>query len=302
MKKILVVGSKGFIGSHTLLNFTTIDDFEVWGCDVINDYNAENYFVIDASNSDFEELFQQKDFDFCVNCSGSASVQDSLIHPLRDYYLNAVNVFKLLEAIRKYTPTCKFINISSAAVYGNPGKLPIVENAELQPLSPYGIHKLQAEQTCEAFYKFYQINTCSLRIFSAYGRGLKKQLFWDIGQKSVNSKEIILFGSGNESRDFIHVLDIVQAVEVVVKNAEYNGTVYNVANSVEVTVVHAADKLLNSLGWKGRLAFNSQQRKGDPLNWQADIRKLKALGYQQKITIEEGLNDYAKWLLEEKLV
>ena len=302
-KKILIVGSKGFLGSHILSHMTDLNDFEVWGCDVVNDYTAKNYFIIDASNSDFEEVFQNNQFDVCVNCSGAASVPDSLMHPLRDYYLNTVNVFKLLEAIRKYTPHCKFINISSAAVYGNPQKLPITEDSVAQPLSPYGNHKLQSEQICKEFHIYYQTNTCSLRIFSAYGAGLKKQLLWDISQKSAHSKkDIILFGTGNESRDFIHVLDIVQAVEIILRKGEFNAAIYNVANSIEITVAYVAETLLKSLGWKGSLAFNNLQRKGDPLNWKADITRLKSLGYNQKITIVDGLNMYAKWLIEEKLV
>ena len=302
MIKTLVIGSKGFIGSHLFKSLSAQGEFEVWGSDVVYDYTSHNYFVIDASNSDFEEIFEVNQFEFCINCSGSASVPDSLIHPLRDFYLNTVNVFKLLEAIRKYSPKCKFLNISSAAVYGNPVVMPITENADLRPLSPYGQHKLQAENICMEFHLFHQLKTCSVRIFSAYGRDLKKQVFWDIAQKSIKSKKMTLFGTGEESRDFIHVDDIVYGIECILKKGEYDGAVYNLANSIEVTIADAAAELLNSLGWQGELTFTGQSRKGDPLKWRADITRLKALGYEQKISISEGLKDYVKWLKEEKLV
>jgi UDP-glucose 4-epimerase len=205
MNKILIVGSKGFIGSNLGKYLNILASVEVWGCDVVTDYGASNYYLIDASNSDFEELFQAHSFDICFNCSGSASVPDSLLHPLRDFYLNSLNVFKMAEAIRKYRPECKFLNISSAAVYGNPEQLPIKETAALMPISPYGYHKLQSENICEEFNRFYNIQTCSVRIFSAYGNGLKKQLFWDISQKLSKNNEVVLFGTGMESRDFIHI-------------------------------------------------------------------------------------------------
>ena len=83
------------------------------------DYTAHNYLVIDASNSDFEEIIEGNQFEFCINCNSSASIPDSLIHPFRDFYLYTVNVFKPFEAITKYIPKCKFLNISCAAGYGN---------------------------------------------------------------------------------------------------------------------------------------------------------------------------------------
>jgi dTDP-glucose 4,6-dehydratase/UDP-glucose 4-epimerase len=292
--KILVVGSKGFIGTHLFNYYSTKS--EVWGCDVLMDYDAVNYFLVDASNADFDDLFQSIAFEVCINCSGAASVPDSVKNPQRDFYLNTLNVFNLLDSIRKHQPKCKFINLSSAAVYGNPSNLPIIENAELKPLSPYGFHKKNAEMICEEFSKFYGIKTCSLRIFSAYGNGLKKQLFWDIAQKAKHVNSLTLYGTGLESRDFIHVNDLIQAIDNVIKIGDFNAGIYNVANGEEITIKQAADIILKGIGWQGVLSFNNETRIGDPLNWCADISKLKSLGYKQRVTLTEGLNDYAKWL------
>lgn len=302
MSKVLIIGCKGFIGSHLENYLISQPDNEVWGCDVINDYTSNNYYVIDASNSDFEELFQLYRFDVCINCSGSASVPDSLIHPLRDFYLNTLNVFKLMEAIRKHANQCKFLNISSAAVYGNPTILPIREQVLLKPLSPYGYHKLQSENICEEFNKFYDLQTCCVRIFSAYGNGLKKQLFWDVAQKSKTSCSINLYGTGKESRDFIHIDDIAKVIELIILKGDFEGACYNVANGVEISVNVAVKKLLSYMEWEGEVSFNGHQRQGDPLNWQADISKITALGYQSDINLDFGLNNYVAWLKEEKLV
>lgn len=294
--KLLIIGSKGFIGSYLAKHFQNSGNHDVWTADVFVDYEQEKYFLIDASNSDFEDLFINQQFDVCINCSGAASVTDSLKNPQRDFYLNALNVFNLLDGIRKHQPTCKFVNLSSAAVYGNPKCLPILENTLCDPLSPYGYHKRNAELICEEFTRFYGLKTCSLRIFSAYGNGLKKQLFWDLAQKTIEKTDLVLFGTGQESRDFIHIYDIVRTIDLVIEKGDFNADYYNIANGKEIVIDFASRTLLEALGWNGVLTFNQLTREGDPLNWCANIDKLKALGYQQSVDISDGLKEYAAWL------
>ncbi len=296
--KVLIIGSKGFIGSHLLQSF----DFatEVWGCDVVTDHESTRYIQISAVNADFHEVFSSQPFDVCINCSGAASVPASLKEPLKDYELNTANVFRMLDAIRKYTPACKFINLSSAAVYGNPAKLPVAESFPVQPVSPYGIHKRQAEEICSSFYNFWQVGTCSLRIFSAYGNGLTKQLFWDLYQKSLTGNVIDLFGTGAETRDFIHVDDIARAIMQVIQKASFKGEYINIANGSQWMIKDVAAILFDALGWQGSIRFKGINRTGDPLNWQADISLLQAMGYQQRISMEQGLLNYAQWLRERR--
>jgi UDP-glucose 4-epimerase len=293
--KILIIGSKGFIGFHALEYFKN-QNFTVLGCDVVTDYVSKDYYQIDATNSDFHALFEKQQFDACLNCSGAASVPLSLEFPLKDFNLNTLNVFKILEAIRTYQPSCKFINLSSAAVYGNPSQLPINEKSQLQPLSPYGIHKFQAEQIVKEFSDFYKIPTCSLRIFSAYGNGLRKQLFWDMYQKFLNADAITLYGTGKESRDFIHVDDIVRAFHLVLDNGKFNGEATNIANGEEFTIEYVAELFRSNFEGQKTITFNNQVKQGDPLNWRADISLLKSLGYQQTISLEAGIQSYIHWV------
>jgi UDP-glucose 4-epimerase len=294
--KVIIIGSKGFIGNH-LLNFYLEEGNEVWGADVVVDYiEKERYFLIDASNSDYSSIFQTLQYDICINCSGAANVPDSLKNPLQDYYLNTVNVFKILEAIRRYQPACRFINLSSAAVYGNPLQLPIKEDDVPNPLSPYGIHKLQAEQICKEFHDFYSIKTCSVRIFSVYGPGLKKQLFWDLYNKVTTGTPFSLYGTGYESRDFIHVLDLMKAIELVTKNASFNADVFNIANGREILIKDAVLVFFKFFNQDIKYSFSGDKREGDPLNWLADISKLKSLGYQPAFDIETGLQSYYEWI------
>ncbi len=292
--RVLIIGSKGFIGSHAVTYFKN-QNYSVLGCDVVTDYDNSDYIQIDATNSDYHFIFENYQFDVCINCSGAASVPLSIQFPLKDFNLNTLNVFKILDAIRTTQPKCKFINLSSAAVYGNPEKLPITEDFKLKPLSPYGIHKMQSEQICQEFYDYYAIETCSLRIFSAFGNGLRKQLLWDLFKKFSSGENIELYGTGNETRDFIHVDDVINAIDCVIKNGEFSGNQINLANGEEYTIKYIADLYKNYLNSEATITFNNQVKPGDPLNWRADISKIKALGYQPKMSLETGVKKYIHW-------
>jgi len=290
--KVLIIGSEGFIGKH-LHRYMKDQGHEVWGADVVTRYaDQENYFLVDASNSDFTSVFRQSQYDLCVNCSGAASVPESLKNPIRDYFLNTVNVFKLLDAIRNEQSSCRFINLSSAAVYGNPDQLPVSEAAIPNPLSPYGIHKLQSEQICREFYEFHKIPTCSLRIFSVYGPGLQKQLFWDLMKKARSGEAFSLFGTGRESRDFIFVTDLVRVIELVNEHSAFEADVINVGNGEEVFIQDAVSVFFSFFDEDISYNFSGDSRKGDPVNWKADISKLRSYGYQAAVDMPGGLEAF----------
>lgn len=294
--KILVIGSKGFIGTNLSITFRETYSYEVFECDVSVDYDKKNYYLIDATNADYHRLFELYKFDICINCSGAASVGDSLVNPLRDFTLNTYNVFKILDAIRLYQPKCRLINLSSAAIYGNPQELPIVENANSHPISPYGLHKLQAEMILKEFYTHYGVGNCSLRIFSAYGSGLRKQLFWDIFQKAKLAAQIELYGTGEESREFIHVKDIAAAIHCCIENAAFEGEAINVANGNETTISQAVQTFLSFFPKHKQVSFNGQVKVGDPLYWKADVSALKNMGYMPAVNLPSGLQNYFKWV------
>lgn len=292
--KILVIGSKGFIGSHVTAHLLQCGH-EVWKCDVVTDYSAERYLQVDATNADFNAIFEHRSFDVCINCSGAASVPDSLLHPRRDFQLNAANVFAMLNAIHQYNSGCRFINLSSAAVYGNPVRLPIQENSPMAPMSPYGYHKMQAEQILKEFAELYGEKTCSLRIFSAYGAGLKKQIFWDMMCKMSDSQEAVFWGTGEESRDFIHVRDITRVVELCIEKAAFNGETINVANGTQITIRQAVNLFAELYQYKGSIVFNGVVREGDPRFWEADVSIIQSWGYKPSYSLEQGLKEYIEW-------
>lgn len=294
--KVLIIGSKGFIGSHLVNHFALIGN-EIVSCDIVTDYDTKNYYVVTNTEIDIHKIFQEhKDIDVCINASGAAQVAKSFNTPISDFQLNTFNVGIILEAIRTNSPSCKYIGLSSAAVYGNPSSLPITERMPHSPVSPYGYHKSMAESLCVEYSTLFGLNTCILRIFSAFGEGLRKQLFWDLYNKLARTKnELPLFGTGMESRDFIYISDLCTIVDLAIHHSTFKAQAINVANGTEITIQEAVQTFIEEFGWKGTINFEGQSRVGDPTNWKADISIINSWGYNQKYSIREGLKNYIEW-------
>jgi UDP-glucose 4-epimerase len=185
--------------------------------------------------------------------------------------------------------------LSSAAVYGNPVSLPITEEATPAPLSPYGYHKLQCELIGEEFARIFGLPVASARIFSAYGVGLRRQVVWDICEKAIVQGGLRLRGTGGESRDFVHAVDVAGGIAAMVEKAPMRGERYNLASGEETTIATLAEKLLAFLGCAAKPEFGAQENRGDPKNWRAETARLRALGFQPRVSLDEGLRGVATW-------
>ena len=293
--KILILGSEGFIGSHLVTHFRN-QFFNVVCADIVLKVQ-EDYILINPEAPNFGSLFQHQQFDVCINATGAANVQFSFSYPHTDYFLNTANVYAILDAIRLYNPTCAFINLSSAAVYGNPVLLPIKENHPLKPTSPYGLHKSYSEQICSEFFNFFGLKTLSVRIFSAYGPGLKKQLFWDLSQKVNKAEnEVTIYGTGNETRDFIFIDDLTQAISDIINANCFDGNPINIASGLSTTIRESASIFIKLYKPNVQIKFSGEYKEGDPLNWEADISLLKSYGFKNKLSLEFGLKKTVDWL------
>lgn len=254
-----------------------------------------DYHRLALPDARLSELLRSAAPAVCVHCAGRASVGLSMEQPAEDYRGNTLLVFELLEALRRTVPRCRFILLSSAAVYGDPASLPVSETHAVQPLSPYGYHKRQAELLCEEFSRIYALPTACARIFSAYGPGLRRQVIWDICQKWLATGALTLHGTGAESRDFIHAGDIAQGLRVLAEAAPGEGDIYNLATGREVTIAELAHLLLAALGAKTEPIFDGRATPGNPLRWRADIAKISALGFQPATSFESGIAAVAQW-------
>jgi UDP-glucose 4-epimerase len=303
MSKILIAGAAGFIGRNIARIFFDKGE-SVIGLDRAVPENAPlsyltQYFPLNLPDGNFEKILHQHMPDIFINCTGRASVPFSMSDPMEDFYAGPVVTFECLNSLRKVVPGCRCIYLSSAAVYGNPSGLPIQENSTIKPISPYGYHKWQGEILCQEFNTIYNLPTACVRIFSAYGPGLRRQVIWDILQKLFSQKELKLQGTGQEGRDFIHVMDVARAVEVVATTAPLLGEVYNLGSGKETKIQNLTEMILNLIASDSEPEFDGVLPKGVPQRWQADISKLSALGFSPQVSIENGLKDYAAWCQSE---
>lgn len=298
-KIVFITGVSGFIGRYTARYFSA-QGWSVVGIDNSPPENAplsnlEAYYRLQLPDAAFSDLLQKHTPQACIHCAGRASVGLSLTDPAADFHASTVLTFEILNSLRLNCSGCRFIFLSSAAVYGNPESRLIDETQRPAPISPYGFHKLQCEQLCLEFAQVYGLPTASLRIFSAYGPGLRRQVIWDICQKAITQSSVALQGTGQESRDFIHALDIAKALEVVADKAPMQGEAYNLGSGREVTISKLANLVLDGLEFGGTPQFNGIVPKGTPLNWKADIAKLQSLGFNPSVSLEQGLKTFAHW-------
>ncbi|MFV0350131.1 MAG: NAD-dependent epimerase/dehydratase family protein [Halodesulfovibrio sp.] len=293
-KTVLVTGVNGFIGSNVARVLSA--DCRVIGIGRSagnSDASLYGYRQMVLPDPGLVDLLREQRPDVVVHCAGRGSVPFSISNPAADFDAGPRLVAHVLDAMRRADIDARFIFPSSAAVYGNPRSLPVAEACPLQPISPYGYHKVLSENIIQQYHQLYGQTYAILRIFSCYGEGLAKQLLWDAAVKATEGN-LELFGTGEETRDFIHVHDLAHVVSLLIERKTDN-VVLNAAGGRQVSVREIVGTLVQKLGLDVPVRFNGQVRAGDPLRWQADISLLRSLGGGTPLSLEEGVQRFADW-------
>lgn len=294
MKKVLITGISGFLGSNTAKLFSE-KDFEVFGVDIC-DYKFERpvkFYKTDISSEKLKEL--NTEFDYIIHCAGGSTVGQSINDPLCEFHKTVNTTAEVLEYMRKYNKNAKLIYPSSAAVYGNSYSDPIKESFELNPISPYGFYKKMTEDLCDLYYKNFGVKSNIIRFFSIYGEELKKQLLWDVCNKFyLQVGNIEFFGTGEEVRDWIYIQDAVELIYKTALNADDFGIINGGTGEgikVKKIIKSVSEKLNNKLDF----SFNNQMREGDPKCFIANTEKQNSVGWKQTYAIEQGIENYVRW-------
>jgi len=307
--KALVTGAAGFIGSH--LTGALLDrGYEVTGLDSFTDYypraikeanlaaNAgrEGFRVIEGSvqHADLAALLEDKTHVF--HLAAQAGVRKSWGRDFRTYTENNVDATqKLLEACVG-RPLHRFVYASSSSLYGDNVSFPMREDALPQPVSPYGVTKLAAEQLCYLYHVNYQVPTTSVRYFTVYGpRQRPDMAFNKFIKAALAGQPITLFGDGEQTRDFTYVSDAVAAT-VAAGEKGVPGRAYNVGGGSRVTVNHVLD-IIGRLTGKPLDVRREAVQKGDMRDTFADTTLARAdLGFAPAVSLEEGLEAEYRWL------
>jgi UDP-glucose 4-epimerase len=281
----LVTGAGGFIGRHVCLELEGI------GLRVERAGRPE----VEIPSADFDDVLERSRPEVVVHCAGPASVMTSLSDPVGDLEGSALVLANVLDRIARLPRPPHLALVSSAAVYGDPLDRPVAEDAPLAPVSPYGFNRQITEVLIDEFRKIFCVPVTVLRVFSAYGEGLRRQLLWDVCRMVVCDSAVVLSGTGVESRDFLHVTDVARAVSLIIANPQTVNQTYNVAAGVETPIVDVASWITDEIGPDVPIGFSGTRRPGDPIQWSADVSKIRALGFRPSVEVEAGTRSYARW-------
>jgi len=304
MKLAWVTGARGFLGRHVARHLSGEGwrvvgiGYGEWSADEAKTWGIADWRNADVGLAELRELAAVAGRpDVIFHAAGSASVGFSLEHPFADFQRTVATTAAVLEAMRTTAPAAVLIYPSSAAVYGVVKQVPIAESSPIAPVSPYGVHKAMAEELCMTQSRNFSLRCAIVRYFSVYGPGLRKQLLWDLAKKiDASPAAIELHGTGDETRDFLHVDDAARIVTLVAKAPGNEPLVINGGSGDAASVRDIANMLVAELGVKRDLCFSGTRRPGDPPHYRADTRQLVKLGFRPRWSLKAGVRDYVAWL------
>lgn len=297
--KYLVTGGAGFIGSNivtTLLakgqDVRVLDNFSSGKEENL----ADVHDLIEIVNGDIRDFWTvsraMKGIDYVLHQAALPSVPRSVDNPLTSNVVNIDGTLNVLEAARQ-AGVKKLVTASSSSVYGESEELPKHEEMIPSPLSPYAITKLTNEYYCRVYWQLYKLPTVCLRYFNVFGprqdpNGDYAPVIPKFIQAMAKGRQPVIFGDGEQSRDFTYVENAVQANLLAAENDDIAGDVFNVACGAQYTLNDLVAKLKEIM----KVAVDpiyDPPRPGDIKHSFAAIDKLKRFGYNPTVMFDEGL-------------
>lgn len=307
--KALVTGAAGFIGSHLATELLG-RGWDVTGLDCFTDYYPrplkEANLEALAGRARFrfvEDSIQQADLPALLDgvthvfhLAAQAGVRKSWGRDFRTYTENNVDASQRLLETCVGVPLARFVYASSSSIYGDAVPIPMREDALPQPVSPYGVTKLAAEQLCHLYAVNHGVPATSMRYFTVYGPRQRPDMgFHRFIRAAIRNEPITLYGDGEQTRDFTFVTDAVAAT-IAAGERGVTGRAYNVGGGSRVTINHVLD-IIGRVSGRSLKIQREPAQKGDMRDTYADTSLARAdLGFAPRVTLEEGIEAEYKWL------
>lgn len=310
--KYLITGGAGFIGSATAKSLMDRGD-QVVLIDNFNDYydpklkrdrieiflkGYEDNFKLyegDIRDTDFlEKVFSEEKPNKVLHLAAMAGVRSSLENPLLYADVNVIGTMNLLEMARKHNLE-NFVYASSSSVYGNNEKTPFEETDRVDhPVSPYAATKKATELLAHTYSHLYDLNTCGLRFFTVYGPwGRPDMGVFKFPERIIKDETIDIFNNGDMQRNFTYIDDIVSGT-ITVLDANLKYDVMNIGGDRTVKLMDFIEAVENCIGKKAKKNMMPMQA-GDVQSTEANISKLRNLGWEPKTSVDEGIANFVEW-------
>jgi len=309
--KALVTGAAGFIGS-TLTERLLADGVDVVGIDSFTDYYPrsikERNLASALAHARFrfvESRIQDADLPALLNdrthvfhLAAQAGVRKSWGRDFAVYTENNIEATQVMLEAAVKAQLDRFVYASSSSVYGDRVPMPMREDALPQPVSPYGVSKLAAEQLCYLYFANYGVPTVSLRYFTVYGPRQRPDMgFHRFLRAAIRQEPITVFGDGEQTRDFTFVADAVSAT-VSASTRGVPGRVYNIGGGSRVSINQVLD-MIGRVSGRRALTTADPAQKGDMQHTYADTTLARTdLGFRPTVDLETGLAAEYQWLKE----
>ena len=296
-KRILVVGGAGFIGFHLCKrlsgltsNLTIYDNLSSGKMENVQDVGKVKFVKGDIL--DLKKLCSVEKADLIYHLAAQVVVPYSMENPLIDFETNAKGTVQVLEKARK--DDSKLVFASSAAVYGNPVQLPTTEDYGFHPVSCYGLSKVVGEEYCGMYKDQYGLDITVMRFANVYGLRCHGVIHDFLDKIAKNPGRLEIIGTGLQSRDFVHVSDVIDALVTVGSEKSTNGKTYNIGFGTTTKIIDLAKLMLKILNLQDQTFVTTTG-----VSWQGDINTIwfditkakKELSWNPRVNLEDSIKE-----------
>ncbi len=309
-QNVLVTGGAGFIGSYVVeklveekCKVTVIDDLSAGNLKTIEPLREKIEFVkADIRDEDILQKISSKK-DTIFHFAADPDVRSSVIDPTKSYSINAYGTFLILETMRRLDiPNIVFAS-SGGTLYGQVDQFPTPEDVQFRPISAYGATKAVAESYLSAYAASYGITAVSLRYANIFGPRSAHGVMFDFYHKlKKNPKKLEILGDGKQVKSYLYITECIDASFIAAKSVNKGYDALNIGSDTWTTVDEIASVISSELGLKNvKYTYTGGQSgwTGDVFKMLLATDKIKKLGWKQKISTEEGIRLYIRWLKEQ---